>query len=40
MRLFELYKLIRMVERKSNDYVLKPQSEGGGHNFYGMDIMK
>lgn len=29
-----------MVEKHPNDFVLKPQREGGGNNLYGKDILQ
>ena len=31
---------LKMALERPNDFVLKPQREGGGHNWYGSDIVK
>ncbi len=33
-----LLELIEMAKENCEDFVLKPQREGGGHNIYGSDI--
>lgn len=36
----ETQELIAKVKDNPKNYVLKPLSEGGGHNFYGDEIIK
>lgn len=36
---FRITQLIKMIRDKPDNYVLKPQREGGGNNFYGKEIL-
>lgn len=36
----DIEKIVHQVCSKHDDYVLKPQREGGAHNFYGTDIVR